>query len=80
MCFDSVMDEHRPFGSAKQVNHLGIMDKSMLTGEIKPSPNSSSHKDFVMVVIALKGLIQFFEALCVVDIAVGNVTEFQEGS
>ena len=55
------------------------MDKSMLTGEIKPSLNSGSHKDFAMVVVALKGLIQFFEALCVVDIVMGNVTEFQEG-
>ena len=56
------------------------MDKSMLMGEIKPSPNSSSHEDFAMVVVALKGLIQFFEALCVIDIVMGNVTEFQEGS
>ena len=51
----------------------------MLTWEIKPSLNSSSHEDFAMVLVALKGLVQFFEALCVMDIAMGNVTEFQEG-
>ena len=62
------------------MNCLSVMDKSMLMGEIKPSPNSSSHEDFAMVVVALKGLIQFFEALCVIDIVMGNVTEFQEGS
>ena len=61
------------------MNHLSIMDKSMLTGEIKPRLNSGSHEDFVMVVVALKGLVQFFEALCVMDIVMGNVTEFQEG-
>jgi hypothetical protein len=55
------------------------MDKSMLMEEIKPNLNSSSHEDFVMVVVALKGLVQFFEALHVMDIATGNVTEFQEG-
>ena len=52
----------------------------MLMGEIKPSLNSGSHENFVMVVVVLKGLIQFFEALCVMDIAMGNVTKFQEGS
>ena len=62
------------------MNRLSIMDKNMLMGEIKPSLKSSSHEDFAMVVVALKGLFQFFEALCVVDIAMGNVTEFQEGS
>ena len=55
------------------------MDESMLTREIEPSPNSSSQEDFAMVMVTLKGCLQFIDALCVMNNLVGNMAEFQKG-
>ena len=51
------------------------MYKSVLTSEVEPIPNSGIYEDFMMVVVALKGIFQFFEALHIVNIAAGNVTK-----
>ena len=62
------------------MNCFEIMDMSMLVREVESSPNSGSEEDVMMVVVALKGFIQFCEAVHVVNIVVGNITEFQETS
>ena len=60
------------------MNHLRIMDESMLAREIKPGSNAGSYKYFMVMVVALKRIIHLFKAPCVMYIASGNVTEFQE--
>ena len=60
------------------MNHLRIMDESMLAREIKPGSNVGSYKYFTVTVVALKCVVQLFKALCVMYIVLGDVTEFQE--
>lgn len=50
----------------------------MLAREIKPGSNAGSYKYFTVMVVALKCIVQLFKALCVMYIALGDVTEFQE--
>ena len=50
----------------------------MLAREIKPGLNMGSYKYFMVTVVALKHVVQLFKAPCVMYIALGDVTEFQE--
>ena len=60
------------------MNRLRIMDESMLAREIKPGLNVGSYKYFMVTVVVLKHVVQLFKAPCVMYIASGDVTEFQE--
>ena len=50
------------------------MYKSLLMREVELIPNSCIQEDFMVVVVVLKGIVQFFDALFVVNIVAGNVT------
>lgn len=52
------------------------MYKSLLMREVELIPNSCIQEDFMVVVVVLKGIVQFFDALFVVNIVAGNVTKF----
>ena len=62
------------------MNCLGVMDESVLTREIEPSPNSSIQENFVMVMVTLKGIFQLIDALHVMNVASGDIKKFQKGS
>ena len=44
--------------------------------EVELIPNSCIQEDFMVVVVVLKDIVQFFDSLFVVTIVVGNVTKF----
>ena len=46
--------------------------------EVELIPNSCIQEDFMVVVVVLKDIVQFFDALFVVNIVVGNVTILRE--
>ena len=50
----------------------------MLAREIKPASNVGSYKYLMVMVVVLKHIVQLFKAPCVMYIALGDVTEFQE--
>ena len=54
------------------------MDEHVLVREVEPCSDTCSYKYFAIVVVMLEGLVQLFEALCVMNIVLGNVTKFQE--
>ena len=60
------------------MNCLRVMDERMLAREVEPSSDACSYKYFAIVVVTLEGFIQLFKALRVMNIALGNVTKFQE--
>ena len=60
------------------MNCLRVMDEHVLAREAEPCSDVCSYKYFAIVVVTLEGFVQLFEALCVMNIAPGNVTKFQE--
>ena len=60
------------------MNCLRVMDECMLVREVEPCSDACSYEYFAIVVVTLEGFVQLFEALCVMNIAPGNVRKFQE--
>ena len=46
--------------------------------EVKYGENAGSYEYFTIVVVTLKGFMQFFEAVCVMNVVAGNVAEFRK--
>ena len=62
------------------MNCPGVMDESVLTREIEPSPNSGIQEDLAMVMVMLKGIFQLIDALRVMNVVLSDITKFQKGS